>query len=337
MDELSSFWSGAVYVARRVDTSELARRAGGWRALEEGGEPLLRALGLDPELARQWVTTAPSRTRGRALTLADPAYPTRLREITRPPPVLFVEGSVDALHRPAVGVVGTRSCSQYGRSIAARLGGALAAAGMSVVSGLARGIDACAHEAALSQGLTVAVLGHGLDYTAPRSNLGLRRAIGERGSTIVTTWPDDTPPRPHRFPIRNRWIAGLVDAVVVVEAGRRSGALITAREAASEGRLVFAVPGYLGAPGSEGCNRLLGCGALCVDDLDDFVWSMSGELLPAVEAWLEMVFAGASLDEVAGRFKLSPSVLLGRLAQLELEGTVVRTGVQRYAPGRSFP
>ena len=189
------------------------------------------------------------------ITVADSRYPAALRRTGSPPPVLCVEGSLDVLQRPAVAIVGTRDCTGYGRRVARRLAEQLAQGGRVVVSGLARGIDEEAHLGACDAGATVAVLGHGLGHTAPASHRGLRRRIVAQGGAMVSAWPDDVAPRPFTFPQRNAWISGLSDAVVVVEAGERSGALITARWASQDGREVFAVPGPVGAPASAGCLR----------------------------------------------------------------------------------
>jgi len=194
-----------------------------------------------------------------ALTAEDAGYPYRLREIELTPPVLFLAGDAAALASPrVVAVVGTRRPTDDGRRTAARIGGVLAAVGATVVSGLAVGIDGSAHAGALlAKGITVAVLGSGHAHLYPSAHEALAREIVRTGGALVAELPPDARPRPASFPRRNRIIAGLADATVVVEAGERSGALITAGWAMEQGRAVFAVPGPLDRAESVGCNRLL--------------------------------------------------------------------------------
>ena len=194
-----------------------------------------------------------------ALTAEDPGYPRRLREIDLTPPVLFVAGDPAVLEATrVVAVVGTRRPTDEGRQTAARIGGVLAAVGATVVSGLAVGIDGSAHAGALlASGITVAVLGSGHAHLYPSAHETLAREIVRTGGAVIAELPPDARPRPAGFPRRNRIIAGLADATVVVEAGERSGALITAGWAMEQGRAVFAVPGPLDRPQSVGCNRLL--------------------------------------------------------------------------------
>jgi DNA processing protein len=192
----------------------------------------------------------------------DPEYPPLLRELHDPPPQLFLRGgSLEVLHRPSVSIVGARSCSSYGAQVARMLGRELAAAGAVVVSGLARGVDGEAHRGALEAGgTTVAVLGCGIDRDYPRRHSELAGRIEESGA-IVSEYPPGTEPAPWRFPARNRIVAGLCLATVVVEARSRSGALITADFALELGREVFAVPGEITSGLSAGTNDLLRQGA----------------------------------------------------------------------------
>ncbi len=334
MDEVSGWWSGAHHEGRGLDVLALADAAGGFRPLIDGGYDALVDAGLEPARAARWVSARPLRTAFTAVTLDSPRYSALLKSIPEPPPVLFVDGDVSALSMPAVAVVGTRSCTSYGSSIARRLGAALAAAGVVTVSGLARGVDAAAHRGAMAVGRTVAVVGHGLGFTSPASHDGMRSAMVASGSAVVSTWPDDVRPFPSNFPIRNRWIAGLASALVVVEAPVRSGAGITAREAGDLGRPVWAVPGPIGAPASEGCNRMLADrSATAVVDVDELVATLTGAS-PSTgpEHWLNVLFNGATVDDTARRVGCSVSELLARLSKLELEGVVVRLPGQRYAP-----
>lgn len=193
------------------------------------------------------------------VTAEDAVYPARLRAIEMPPPVLFVLGDPGALHPlRSIAVVGTRRPSDTGRRLAGAIAAALAGAGATVVSGLAIGIDGAAHAAAMAAGgPTVAVLGGGHGRLYPRAHARLAETIATGGGAVVSELPPDAAPCPGTFPRRNRVISGLADAVVVVEAGERSGALITAHWALEQGRGCFLVPGSLDAPRSVGCNRFL--------------------------------------------------------------------------------
>jgi len=214
------------------------------------------------------------------LTPDDAAYPARLRELPDPPPTLWRRGGGECTPA-ALAIVGSRRPSSYGRTMAERFGRELAQAGVTVVSGLARGIDAAAHRAALEiGGRTIAVLGCGLDRVYPPEHRALQEAIGRDG-TLLTEFPLGAPPLAHHFPRRNRLISGLALGVVVVEAGERSGSLITARLALEQGREVFAVPGNLGAGGSVGTNRLIKAGAMLVERVDDMLEAVALQLDPS--------------------------------------------------------
>ena len=177
MDTISGFWAGAIRVAGRVDLDAVSAALGGWTSLVRASVDDLVTAGVPFAVAREWLTAAPLHTRGRALVRTLPEYPPALRTIPRAPPVVFVEGDPACLHAPAIAIVGTRACSPYGASAAHRIAHGAAAAGLVVVSGLARGIDASAHKGALAaKGRTVAVLGHGLGHTAPPANRPLRDA-----------------------------------------------------------------------------------------------------------------------------------------------------------------
>jgi DNA processing protein len=210
--------------------------------------------------------------RGRA------GYPPRLANIFDPPARLYVRGArLDLLDTRAVAIVGARACSGYGTHVAFSLARTLAAAGVAVVSGLARGVDAAAHRGALEAGgVTIAVLGCGIDRDYPRSHASLARSIVERG-LVVAEYPPGVEPAPWRFPARNRILAGLSEAVVVVEARERSGALITADFALEEGREVFAVPGQITSALSAGTNALLRQGAAPALSADDVLATLGLE------------------------------------------------------------
>jgi DNA processing protein len=213
------------------------------------------------------------------VTLADPDYPPLLREIYDAPPVLYIWGALGAEDRSAIGMVGSRNVSHYGRECTHRFGYGLASAGITVVSGLARGIDTEAHKAALAaRGRTIAVIGSGLGKLYPPENQELAEKIAEHGA-VISELPILTRPDKGTFPMRNRIISGMSAGVLVVEAGEKSGALITARQAAEQNRNVYAVPGPIDHPSSIGANRLIQEGARLVmtphDVLADF-----GSFLP---------------------------------------------------------
>jgi DNA processing protein len=207
------------------------------------------------------------------LTAASPEYPRMLREISNPPIVLYVWGQLEGRDHRAIGVVGSRQTSHYGLECAKKLSYQLAYAGLTVVSGLARGIDTAAHQGALAaQGRTVAVIGSGLLELYPPENKGLAEKIAASGA-VISEFPMTLPPSTQTFPYRNRIVAGWGSGLLVVEAGMKSGALITASQALDHGRLVYAVPGQIDRPTSAGSNRLIQQGAKLVtgagDILDD--------------------------------------------------------------------
>jgi DNA processing protein len=210
-------------------------------------------------------------------TLLDDDYPPLLREIADPPLVLHFRGDLSLLRRPAVAVVGSRRASPYATNAAEHLARQLVSAGVTIVSGLARGVDSAAHAAALDAGGgTIAILGTGIDIVYPRSNKRLFRLIEERG-LILTEFPPGTPPLPSNFPVRNRVISGISLGTVIVEATSRSGSLITARTAAEQNREVGAVPGPIFSPGSEGTHRLIQYGAKLVHDANDILEELRGD------------------------------------------------------------
>jgi DNA processing protein len=276
------------------------------------------------------------------LRRSDPLFPPRLRAIFDPPPALYLRGAghPELLALRAAAVVGARSCSPYGAQVARMLGRELAAAGLVVVSGLARGVDGEAHRGALEAGgLTVAVLGCGIDRDYPASNVQLSRQIEQRG-LMVSEYEPGVEPAPWRFPARNRIIAGLCEAVVVVEARERSGALITADFALDEGREVFAVPGEITAGLSVGTNALLKLGATPLTSTQDVLEALGierPEVLEAVDVSpvaariLELVRdAPCGADELTARGAHAAGAISAALTELELAGLVAAAdGVYR--------
>jgi DNA processing protein len=268
--------------------------------------------------------------------------PPLLRAIHDPPECLYVRGEApdDVLERPAVAVVGARACSGYGALVARMLGKELAAAGLVVVSGLARGIDGEAHRGALSAGgITVAVLGCGPDRDYPAAHARLAAEIRANG-LVVSEYRPGTEPAPWRFPARNRIIAGLCAATVVVEARDRSGALITTDLALEEGREVLAVPGEITSPLSAGTNALLRLGATPVTSAQDVLEVFGLETPkpppPTVEGAGAGVLAAlpATADELVRTTSLDAAAIAGALTELELAGLVREgEGVYRAARG----
>jgi len=282
----------------------------------------------------------------------DGGYPVRLRSIHDPPVGLFVRGagSLDLLARPCVAIVGARACSPYGSEVASMLGSRLASAGVVVISGLARGVDGAAHRGALGTGITVAVLGCGIDRDYPRAHASLAAEIAATG-LLVSEYAPGVEPAPWRFPARNRIVAGLADATVVVEARARSGALITADLALEEGREVLAVPGEITSHLSAGSNALLRLGATPATTASDVLEALgiepaaasvaSGDAPAGLSGTAEVVArvvadAASSVDEIIRRTGLGASEVSAALAELELLGLAseaegVYRGVMRPA------
>jgi DNA processing protein len=316
-----------------------------WLGSRERARAVRRAPD-DSEAARH---AAEVERRGvRVITAFDPEYPPLLLEIADPPFVLYASGALDRLRLPAVSVVGSREATRYGRDVAQRLGRELSASGVTVVSGFARGVDAAAHEAALEgPGGTVAVLGCGIDVDYPREHRRLRERLAAAGGLFLSEHPPGEEPRPQNFPIRNRIIAGLASGVVVVEASRRSGSLITARLAADFGRDVFAVPGSIFSDTSVGAHALLRDGAILCRGAEDVL----AELFPSIRTLdagavaspdvaalrdlsgdarrlLEAIARDepASADELARTLDLPAAAVLAGL--FELEGAGLATAVE---------
>lgn len=279
----------------------------------------------------------------RWLPRGDPAFPSRLRSIHDPPPGLFVRGDAETelLEQPSVAVVGARACSSYGLAVATSLGRELAAAGVLVLSGLARGIDAAAHRGALEAGVTVAVLGCGIDRDYPRAHAALAAQIAGTG-LILSEYPPGVEPAPWRFPARNRIVAGLARATVVVEARERSGALITADLALDEGREVLAVPGEITSLLAKGTNALLRLGATPVTCSADVLEAIGVEPPPAEREQLEeplglirdaIAATATTVDEVVRSTGISAAEVAAACAELELRGLVHQeAGLYRVRP-----
>jgi len=291
------------------------------------------------------------RLRVRVLTLRDSDYPYLLKNIPNAPPLLYVAGKLKVEEDQfALGVVGTRKVSAYGRQVTERFAQDLARSGIVVVSGLARGVDTIAHTATLDAGgRTIAILANGLDTIYPADNLGLARRIVESGQgALVSELPLGIKPDAHNFPARNRIISGLVMGVLVTEAPQRSGALITANFALEHGREVFAVPHSIYAAGSSGTNKLIQDGAHLVTCVEDIVAAMNIFMLPQqVEAQaalpendderalLALISHEPShIDEIIRVSGLPTTTVSAALLTMELKGMIKHFGGMQYALAR---
>ena len=344
----------------RVRHQALAARFGtlaeAWRA----GPAELRAAGLDDRIVRTIVAERPNIDPEaelarlaplgvRALTWNDAAYPPRLKEIYDPPPVLYVRGDLSAADEWAVAVVGTRRPTPYGRQVAEEIAYQLAANRISVISGLARGIDAIAHRAALqAAGRTVAVLACGLDIVYPPEHAKLAREIIESGA-LVSDYALGTQPRGDYFPRRNRILSGMSLGVLVVEGDVKSGALITANLALDHGREVFAVPGSIFSPQSRGTNLKIQKGeAKLVQRVEDVLEELNltmvpqqmemKELMPATDTEADLLRhitkEPVHIDEVCRQSGLPVSTVSSVLAMMELKGLVRQMGPMAYVRAR---
>jgi DNA processing protein len=273
------------------------------------------------------------------MTLADADYPKTLLEIADPPAVLYCNGRRALLSQPGLGIVGSRNATPQGERDAEAFALALSDAGLTIVSGLALGIDAAAHRGGLAgAGSSVAVVGTGLDRVYPARNKALAHQLADTG-LIVSEFPLGTPPLPNHFPRRNRIISGLARGVLVVEAAPDSGSLITARVAAEQGREVFAIPGSIHTPLSRGCHALIKQGAKLVesaaDILDELAWQQrltppepkSPDADPVLNA---LDGAPSTLDTLAQRTGLTLDALSAKLLTLELDGRVAALPGGRY-------
>ena len=326
------------------------------------GDPLtLKAAGLPPvalENLLQLRTTLDfnqleaglARHGIKALTWEDEAYPRRLRELDQSPPVLYLRGELLPEDEWTVAVVGTRRISQYGRQVAEELGIFLAQHGITLVSGLAKGVDAVAHQAALKAGgRTLAVMAHGLDQVYPAEHRSLAAQIIEKGA-LISDYGLGVPPDSTNFPPRNRIISGLSIATIVVEAGYTSGALITAEFAVDQGREVFAVPGNIYAAQSRGTNRLIQKGAHPLLNFEDLLVALDLELMTqhksarvvlpedATEARLFSVLTREPLhvNEIGALAELPIEQVSSTLALMELKGMVRQVGGMNYVAVREL-
>ena len=343
----------------RVRIAQLKEHFGSLRDAWKAPEGKLKQAGLDSRSVDALVTIRPrisvdaemeklEHHKVNVLICEDPTYPSRLKEIYDYPPVLYVRGNLPAEDEPCLAVVGTRRPTVYGRQVTEEMVTDLARSSITIISGLARGIDSVAHRAALDAGgKTVAVFGSGLDIVYPGENAKLAQAIIEQGA-LVSEYPLGVKPKAENFPLRNRIMSGLSLGVLVVEAGERSGALITAQQAVEQNREVFAIPGSILSPASQGTNRLIQDGAKLVRNYADIIEELNltivvqqaeiKEFSPANEVESAILRQLSSepnhIDEVCRRSGLTMSEVSSTLAMLELKGIARQVGSMNYVLAR---
>jgi DNA processing protein len=360
MDELR-YWIGfnVVKGIGPVKVRALLDHFGSLRAAWAAAAPDLKAAGLDQRslnsllAARAQVDLDAVLRRLeqmglQVLTWDDEAYPANLRHIAQPPPVVYVKGTLLPSDEWAVALVGTRQASAYGREVARQLSAGLAGSSVTVVSGLARGIDAIAHRAALEAGgRTIAVLGSGLDHIYPPEHKALADEIAQAGA-VISDYALGTQPESANFPPRNRLISGLAKGVVIVEADITSGALITAEFAAEQGRDVFAVPGSILQRSCRGTNKLIQDGARPVLGVTDVLEALNMTLVtehkdartvlpvdPTEQKLLNCLAAEPKhVDDIGEQLNLPIAQITGTLALMELKGLVRQMGGMNYMAAR---
>jgi len=342
-------------IGPRMQTLLLERFGDPGRALAASGGELLSVDGIGPKLsvaitqARRDPAAENELRRCRELGVRlwlrdEAAYPRPLRDICDPPPILYGRGTYLSQDELAIGIVGSRRATLYGRQQAERFGAGLARAGFTVVSGLARGVDACAHRGALQAGgRTIAVLATGLANIYPPEHAEFAELVVAAG-TLLTEAPLDRGPLPGLFPQRNRIISGLSHGVLIVEADRKSGALHTARHAQEQGRQLFVIPGRIDSPASAGCHDLIRDGATLVQSVDDILQELGPLPAPVQTAPHETVLTPRELtlneperlvlqavptqptlvDDVLSRLDLEPPCVLATLTVLEMKRLVRR-------------
>jgi DNA processing protein len=344
----------------RIRLAQLKGYFGSLREAWKAPESQLKQTGLDSRTVAALSALRPGispdaevdklkRHKVDALVCDDPLYPARLREIYDYPPVLYVRGVLPAQDEACLAIVGTRRPTIYGRQVTEEIVGDLARSNVAIISGLARGIDSVAHRTALDAGgVTVAVFGSGLDIVYPAENAKLAQAILERGA-LVSEYPLGVKPKPEYFPLRNRIMSGLSLGVLVVEAGEKSGALITAHQAVEQNREVFAVPGSILSPASQGTNRLIQEGAKLVRSYTDILEELNLTIV-VQQAKIEGFFPAEQsatctsesailrqlssepnhIDEICRRSGLPMPEVSSTLAVLELKGVARQVGNMNY-------
>ena len=283
------------------------------------------------------------------VTILDKDYPELLAEIYSPPPLLYYKGRLNLNNDFPLAVVGTRKMTDYGREVCKNIVSELARNGLTIISGLALGIDAAAHQATVDvNGITIAVLGSGLNLIHPRTNYYLAEKIIQTGGAVISEFPLDTPPLKHNFPLRNRIISGLSLGVLVIEAGKRSGAWITAQCALDQNREIFAIPGNIYNPNSVGTNRLIKMGAKMVTGIADILQTLSleeaqnfkktKEVVPETKTEKVLLETLSNeplhVDKIAQTSNLDISIINSTLAMMEMKGMIKNLGGQVYVKAR---
>jgi DNA processing protein len=359
-DELK-YWVGFSKIPGigRVRVSQLKECFGSLQDAWEAPESELKQAGLDsrsvdallllrPKISLDAEIEKLERYKVKALVYEDPCYPSRLKEIYDYPPVLYVRGNLLSQDETCLAVVGTRRPTIYGRQVTEEIVTDLARSKITIVSGLARGIDSIAHRATLEAGgKTIAVFASGLDIVYPAENVKLAQAIMERGA-LISEYPLGIRPKAENFPLRNRIMSGLSLGVLVVEAGERSGALITAQQAIEQNREVFAIPGSILSPASKGTNSLIQEGAKLVRNFMDILEELNltmitqqleiKEFLPANETesviLKQLTSEPSHIDEICRRSSLTMPEVSSTLAMLELKGIAKQVGNMNYVLAR---
>ena len=340
----------------RIRTSQLKEHFGKLEDAWKASEGELKQAGLDSRSTSALLALRPkisldaemeklARYKVKAITCEDPRYPSRLKEIYDYPPVLYVRGNLLPKGEPCLAVVGTRRPTIYGRQVTEDIVADLARSSIIIVSGLARGIDSVAHRTVLDAGgKTVAVFASGLDIVYPAENAKLAQAIMEQGA-LISEYPLGVKPKAENFPLRNRLMSGLSLGILVVEAGERSGALITAHQALEQNREVFAIPGSVLSPASKGTNHLIQEGAKLVCNYTDILEELNlsivasqqleiREFLPAneIESTIlkQLTPEPSHINEICRRSGLTMPEVSSTLAMLELKGVARQVGNMNY-------
>tara|TARA_B110000037_G_scaffold216200_1_gene274818 strand:- start:90 stop:1097 length:1008 start_codon:yes stop_codon:yes gene_type:complete len=322
--EMAGAWIALARHSHRVDVKRLALVLGSGSAMASVSARELVELGLSARLAGEVSSEAPQAMESDWLTVCSSGYPKGLMALPHPPAVLWYRGDVSLLDKIAVAVVGARNCTPYGRSVARSVAGTIVASGGIVVSGGARGIDRVAHDEAMSK--TIIVLGCGLLHPSAAKWV---RWVEENGGLLVSEFHPAQSPTRWSFPQRNRIIAALSVGTVVVEAGLRSGATITARKASELNRDVYAVPGRIDAPASQGTNRLIASGANCLVSTGEIV-ELLARRIDDSKRIVSALSSPSTIGEVASRLALPIAETCQWLSLLETSGAIVRIAGGRY-------
>ena len=332
---------GAVEGLLAQPTSRMAGVEGVGQAVAESIRGWEKSFDLAKELKQI------ERLKLQVIDVEDPSYPSLLREIHDPPMVLYYRGNLEAVRGASIGVVGTREATGYGIELAKKLGYQLAYAGVGVISGLARGIDTAAHQGALAaKGKTAAVLGCSMDQMYPAENRALAEKMEESGGCVMSEFCLGTAPDRQTFPMRNRIVSGLSKGLLVVEAARASGAMITAKQALEQGRQVFAVPGRIDHPQSGGCHQLLKDGARLVESVEDVLAEFEFLLPPSEMPSINLPLGNLGEQErkvleALGREEMHMDILTRKcgLPSPAVSATLLKLEMKRWVrqmPGKYF-